>query len=355
MFKRKTSDGLNLAFLDVMACGLGAVILIFMLVKFNESSPQPVDEQQRLENELAELSQQKNDLTSTIASTDQDQQQQLSKLDEIKKRILALQQQTAAALSALKNKTNALSALEKAVATAPAKAVAPIELAGQGEEKYLLGLKVEGSHIGILLDHSASMTNEKLLEIIRTKISTDLDKRNAKKWQRTKRIARWLLARAPQTAKLSVVAFNKNAAVLGPNELISMANQSHVQQISSAIDKLVPEQGTNLQSALDKITEVNPRMTHLYVITDGLPTLGERGSGLAAFRKCSSFFGKSQTITGECRKYLFEHTITHARLSGVQVNVILLPLEGDPGAADAYWRWSANSGGLVISPASSWP
>mgnify|MGYP003149374670 CR=1 FL=1 len=31
---RKAEDGFNLAFLDVIACGLGAVILIFILVDF---------------------------------------------------------------------------------------------------------------------------------------------------------------------------------------------------------------------------------------------------------------------------------------------------------------------------------
>lgn len=355
MRKRTESEGFNLAFLDVMACGLGAVILIFMLVKFNDTSPQPHDEEQRLKNELAQLIKQHNDLTSSIASASGQQQQQLSSLDEIKKQIARLQQQAAATAQSLKDKTRALATLEQAVAAAPPKAADPVAIAGKGEESYLLGLKVEGSHIGILLDHSASMTNEKLLAIIKTKIGSDSEKRSAKKWQRTKRVARWLLARAPQTAKVSVVAFNNDAKVLGPKALISMSDEGDVKQISDAIETLIPEQGTNLQSALNKIAEVAPRMTNLYVITDGLPTLGERGSGLAAFRKCSSFFGKSLTITGQCRQYLFDHSISKSRLSGVQVNVILLPLEGDPGAADAYWRWSANTGGLVISPASSWP
>ena len=39
---RKATDGFNLAFLDVMACGLGAVILIFILVDFNAFTPMPV-------------------------------------------------------------------------------------------------------------------------------------------------------------------------------------------------------------------------------------------------------------------------------------------------------------------------
>ena len=35
MVKRRASEGFNLAFLDIMACGLGAIVLVFMLVKKN--------------------------------------------------------------------------------------------------------------------------------------------------------------------------------------------------------------------------------------------------------------------------------------------------------------------------------
>ena len=41
---RKAEDGFNLAFLDVMACGLGAVILIFILVDFKAFTPDPTEE-----------------------------------------------------------------------------------------------------------------------------------------------------------------------------------------------------------------------------------------------------------------------------------------------------------------------
>ena len=59
---RKAEDGFNLAFLDVMACGLGAVILIFILVDFKAFTPDPTEEKEKLEQELAaaEQEQQKN-------------------------------------------------------------------------------------------------------------------------------------------------------------------------------------------------------------------------------------------------------------------------------------------------------
>ncbi len=96
--------------------------------------------------------------------------------------------------------------------------------------------------------------------------------------------------------------------------------------------------------------------TDLYLITDGLPTTGDsRYAGLNPFAACSSLLGRSNTISGECRVRLFRQTLKDTSLGGVKVNVILLPIEGDPDAVNEYWAWAATTGGLLISPAGNWP
>jgi virulence-associated protein VapD len=67
-----------------------------------------------------------------------------------------------------------------------------IETRQINEETYLLGLKVEGQKIALLVDSSASMTNEKLIDIIKTKNSSNKNKQQAKKWLRTKKVVEWL-------------------------------------------------------------------------------------------------------------------------------------------------------------------
>ena len=48
--QRRTFNPLNLSFLDIMSCGLGAVILVFLILKHGESiSPQ---EEVRVENDI---------------------------------------------------------------------------------------------------------------------------------------------------------------------------------------------------------------------------------------------------------------------------------------------------------------
>ena len=70
------------------------------------------------------------------------------------------------------------------------------------EEDYLIGLKVEGKRIAILLDRSASMTDAKLVDIITRKLGSNARKKQGPKWHRTIRVARWLLARLPDDSQV---------------------------------------------------------------------------------------------------------------------------------------------------------
>jgi hypothetical protein len=221
------------------------------------------------------------------------------------------------------------------------------------EEEYLLGLKVEGRKIAILVDVSASMTHEKLIDIITTKNSSDSKKANAPKWVRTKRVLEWMLARSPKTSDISVIAFNDNAKQLGGKGWMK-ANNTNINAIMNAANAAIPQGPTNLQKGLDAVQKLSP--TNLYVITDGLPTKGEsRFTSLNPFSSCSSLTGSGKTISGECRKRLFRQTIIESGRINAQVDVVLLPIEGDPEAAYEYWAWTSYQGGIMISPASNWP
>jgi hypothetical protein len=229
-----------------------------------------------------------------------------------------------------------------------------IEIEQVNEENYLLGLKVDGEKIAILVDSSASMTNEKLIDIIKTKNSSKKDKQQSIKWVRTKKIVEWILARLPKYSDILVVTYNDKAKILGKQGWIKASDPSSLSAILSDLNEVIPEGATNLQIGLKTVNKYAP--SNIYIITDGLPTKGEsRYKSLNPFASCSSLLGKSNKISGECRVKLFQQTITESAQSGVQVDVVLLPIEGDPDAINQYWYWSAITGGLVISPASNWP
>lgn len=353
-YRRKKTEGSNLAFLDIMSCGLGAVILVFMLVKQKiDETPIEVD---KLKQDISQLEQVRNDAESTLSEI----KEQLSSENA---RYQALQKQLDEKQSTLNRQSQNVKSSEDVLEQLKSNITA-IEIPKKqdligtpriNEENYLLGLKVEGPKIAILLDTSASMTNEKLIDIIRTKSNSQQNKQNSAKWVRTKNTLKWLLARLPQNSEVIVVAFSEDAKVLGSKAGWQSARSAQTaSSILSDVNTIVPEGGTNLQKGLNTVNQFSP--SNLYVITDGLPTKGEsQYKSLNPFSSCSSLTGNSQTITGECRVKLFRQTINESGKHGMQVNVIMLPLEGDPDAVNQYWVWAATTGGLLISPASNWP
>lgn len=355
MSKRK-EDGFNLSFLDVMACGLGAVLMILIVVKFNASSVDPTEETERLKEELAALQDEKSQLKKSLEEVNDNIKMEAGDIEARQRQIEELKIQQEATRRALKDKSAVVSNLETSVAATAAKnADDLIEVDGNGEEEYLIGLKVEGKQIGILIDQSGSMTEESIAEGIRRKIEGKSARMNASKWLRTKRIANWLLARLPKESKVSVVAFNDTATTLGTRPTYTAKVRASMKSLSQEISKLDPHNGTNLQAGLAEIKKSMPNMTDLYLITDGLPTLGEMKGGILGFKSCNSFFGKSKMITGECRVRLFNHSVNTGGLAGVKVHIILLPLEGDSEAPAYYWEWASVTRGSFISPAGSWP
>ena len=348
---RKAEDGFNLAFLDVMACGLGAVILIFMLVDFQDVTIDPSAEKERLEQELAaseqeqqQLKQSVDEINDNIAMQTQTEQEAKekqqtieAKLDDIKKAI-ATQQAVVADLE------NQRAALLKKVNTA-----APIEKVGTGEQNYIVGLPVVGKNIGILIDKSTSMMDIELVSILLANTLPDNQKVAQPKWMRTKNIAKWLLSRLPPESRVTTVVFSEDATALGLRDVMSARVQASLNSVVSELGGVIPKGGTNLALGLETIMQANPNIDSLYIITDGLPTLGPSisGCGLAKTRK---------TITAECRKKMGEKTLAefYQKHKGVKLNTILLPIEGDPYASSVYWTYTRASGGKMLSPALEW-
>ena len=323
-----------------------------MMVKFNVNDASI--EVGKLKKDVEKLEAIKQDSLQTLEKVEAELAEQAKKKADIKqelaeKQSIVAQQNTDVELSAQKIENLKSSIKDIKVP----KKEDLIEIKNVNEANYLLGLKVEGPKIAILVDSSASMTHEKLIDIIKTKNSAAHEKQQAAKWRRTKSIVKWLLARVPISSDVVVVAFSEKAQILGSPGWMT-TNSAGLSAVLADLEALIPEGATNLQHGLQTVNKLKP--TNLYIITDGLPTKGESNyKSLNPFASCSSLSGSSSTISGECRVKLFQQTIIESTLPGVQVDVVLLPIEGDPEAINQYWNWTAATGGLLISPASNWP
>ena len=353
MRRYRKSEGFNLAFLDIMSCGLGAVVLVFMLVKHDVGSSST--ETDLLTKDVQQLELQQDELQQTLEQLLNISQSKAEKIALLRARLTQLEQSLLQKKMSLVQKKDQLAALKNDIAKRPiAKKEDLLEDNRGGEENYLMGLRVEGQRIAVLIDSSASMTDEKLIDIIKRKNSAAAVKQQGPKWLRTQKTVRWILARVPKTSQVAVISYNSSVKSLGKLNWMELDNPSTLAALYKEIDTIIPQGATNLQKGLQAVLGRNA--TDLYVITDGLPTAGEsRYTSLNPFANCSSLLGKASTISGECRVKLFRQTIKETNLNHVKVNVILLPIEGDPDAINEYWRWAALSGGLVISPAVNWP
>jgi len=360
---RRRPEGFNLAFLDIMACGLGAIILIFMLVKYHAETP-GVDTRQ-LESQLAGL---RAEINATLAAN-REMEAQLEalkrELQDAAQRATQADARGEAAAAELIALTREVGRLEDALAQRRAEAAAAAARASEPvddkfEQDHLIGLRVEGERILVLLDNSASMADERLVDIIKAKAAGAAAQQAGPKWRRALEIARWIIERAPARGEYLVARYNDAAAFVPDATWRAGGDEEARATVLQALAELRPHNATNLHAALQFIKRSRVRPTDIYVITDSLPTKGfESLPTVTRRRACGALTVRAAnaatTVSGECRLELFHAAIDKFADNRARINTVLLPIEGDPEAAYAYWLWSASTTGMLVSPAGSWP
>ena len=355
--KRRNFNPLNLSFLDIMSCGLGAVILVFLILKHGEGLLP--EEESRV----------RNDIDTTKLEIKESEEEILRITNEIidkKKEIELLESQNTIISTLIKEelKNQELSEeeirnLELELKQLEKNNADIIQTSDGGERQYLTGLKVEGKRIAFLLDNSASMLDESIVNIVRRSLFVDQTQEQSEKWVRAKKSAEWLVNRLPPDSEYTFITFNENVDSLTESQWLKSSDVNSINSVLKKVNLLRPTGGTNLEKALIFVKSLEPKPDALYLITDGLPTIGEEVERFSSdfLEKCfRSKQRKKNTISSNCRHQLFQKA-KKGFLSGrkIRTSTILLPLEGDPRAASDYWNLSIQSGGLLISPSSDWP
>ena len=361
MNHRRRNQGVGLALLDVMACGLGAVLLLFLIIKHNTGT-QAKEVEVNTSNYVAALENlqaQKNDYLSEIDLQAKMQEIHLDAKAQLQKDRISKQEEMQKLQQQIDQETKKNTSLEKQLAALDIKQTTDVvENVQRSEEQYLIGMKVEGKRIVILIDASASMTDDKLIDIISRKIKSNAIKQQGPKWQRTVRTAKWLLNRLPESSEVAVAAYSDTATVFNGGQWTKARDANGIQNLFVEINRIVPTGPTNLGAGFNAITGKLASATNVYMITDGLPTkvsskwLGANQA--AAMLRC---LRQKTIVSGQCRERYFYAAANRFVKSAQRttVNVILLPLEGDPEAPGAYWDLAATTGGVMLSPAPSWP
>ena len=361
MRTRRLLTPFSLSFLDIMSCGFGSVVLLFLIIKHNVDTNMPIPTDTRdqtaevmlLEEEIVEGKRNLAKTRNTISEIDE----QLVVAQGMARRIMEKIQETRSLADQLTETTSSVELdrlklnikeleeqrkqLQEEIRETGSDAR---RLVGEGNREYLTGLKLGGKRILILLDVSGSMLDDTIVNIIRIRNMRDGLKRNAPKWVQTLRMVDWLTARFPKDSQYQIYVFNTETRAVMPGlagKWLDVGNKAELNSVIEALGKIVPEGGTNLERAFAAIGKLRHKPDNVYLITDGLPTQGSRRV-------------RGVTITGKQRLNLFERAEKQIP-SGVPFNVILAPLEGDPEAAFKYWRLAMNTGGSFLIPSEDWP
>jgi len=353
----RRQEGFYLAFLDVLACGLGAAVLILVLLKNQDgiegrSVSATAVELASLEQEIKNLTLEVDRLKAEIAARSKAQSNDISYTEALISKLQGVKTQTQSKEEELARLKLTLNSVSKGLSKREADLKNAILESPQDQaQEFLIGLEVEGARIVILVDSSASMLAETLLEITLLKAKGSKDRQAAQKWVRTKEATQWLLANIPDNSEFRLFHFSDKVEEVTKGW--SKANNSKViAEAQSVINKIDPIGGTNIEQAMSSVLQINP--SSVYLITDGLPTIGKRSQQLIPSGGCGGVTGRHR-VSGECRSSLFTDVESLSRSFRGAISVVLLPLEGDPAAAPLYTRWALAHGGTLLSPAKDWP
>ncbi len=359
---RRKVNPLSLAFLDVMFCGFGAVILIFLILDHSSTiSPEETNRELMAEINLLREEVEEGELglvriRNTLSDVDFEvveaqglARQIMEQIDTFLQELAALENSSMATEEDVAKLRSDIEALEQEVLRLQASAFeqegnSVRQFLGDGNRQYLSGLFLGGQRILVLIDSSASMLDSTIVNIIRTRNMGDERKRSAPKWQRVVNTVDWVSTQLPITSQYQIWNFNTETESVIPGTegfWLEVADRDQLSEAIENVKELVPNNGTNLAQVFRAVANMSPRPDNIFLITDGLPTLNSRGSS-------------DTLITPGDRMELFEEAVEELPQT-IPVNVILMPLEGDPSAAAAYWQLAQYTKGSFLTPSKDWP
>lgn len=379
MARRRGFTVISMSFLDAMTCGFGAVILFFMIISANVDirADEVLDDRSaevnRLElqlsvgrRNLAQLREALASLLADMAQTQAARDQIQTQIQETREELARLLEDSSANRETIEQLEADLARLESESESLAAQSETVEEtgnyireIRGEGYRQYLTGLRMGGQRVLILVDVSTSMLGRSLPEIIRMRVQPDDSiKLQASKWRQVVDSVDWLAAQIPPGTDFQVIAFNSEAwpVIEGTEgQWLTATDGSDLDRAVEALRNFVPGScrpgtiededrpcgGTSLHAALAAIQTMNPRPDNVYLLVDGLPTMG-------------AVYPNKAGVTGRERYQHFERAMREASRN-IPINVLLYALEGDPMSAPLYWALALETGGSLMAPSADWP
>ena len=363
--KRRPFEVFSMSFLDCMSCGFGAVILFFMIInaQVKETTPeqdptQNMAEVKKLEIEILEGRKNYVKASNTLEVLKDENESTEGKIEEIIRLIAELQaelaqydNETLAKIERIEKLQSDIKSLEEEVkrllalkAEEEAEGARLREFKGEGDRQYLTGLKLGGDRTLILVDRSASMLDDTIVNIIRRRNMGTDDKLRAVKWRQVVASVDWLTSQFKPGSQFQIYMFNNEAKPVIKGSEGTWLKADDATQLDEAIRVLrrtPPENGTNTRAAFEIASQLSPAPDNIILLVDSLPTMMESTTN-------------RRMVTGRDRISMHGRSIRELP-SGIPVNILLFPMEGDFDAAIAYWTLAYGTGGSFMAVSRDWP
>jgi hypothetical protein len=173
---------------------------------------------------------------------------------------------------------------------------------------------------------------------------SDEEQRRSPKWSQAVNTVDWLTAQLKPGTRYQIIAFSDHAWSLvegTDGKWLEVTDGKQLDKAVDALKQITPKGPTSLSLAFDAARNLDPPPDNIYLLTDGLPTMGE-------------VVPTRDGVSGKERLDAFMRAARELPLD-VPVNVILLSMEGDPEAAPSYWWLALKTGGSMIAPSDDWP
>lgn len=351
MPKKRRNIAFSLSFLDIMACGFGAVTLLFLILRHNATEIQTPDVRLSAEVDLLQMDIRQAEAEKTLLLNSLEQiTLELVEAQGLSDRVLTDLQETEKSIQADPNDLDKLRRQVEQLEdeTAQMEEVEfgdkVREFLGDGNRQYLTGLKLGGERVLILVDGSASMLADTVVNAVRRRNMDEEQKKQSPKWQWTLRTVEWLVAQLPASSRFQIYVFNTEAqpALTGSEgEWLDAADSLAMEDAIAGLKQYSPSSGTSLTNGFGAIADFENRPDNVFLLTDGLPTQGKKPP-------------RRYMVSGEQRRKHFMAAVKEFP-RGVPLNTILFPMEGDPEAAALFWQTALNTDGAFIAPSRDWP
>jgi hypothetical protein len=354
----------SMSFLDAITAGFACVVLLFMIVSANALlDNRTVIEDREAEArrwELRVLTGQRNlvqlreqlevqirEWTSLLAVRQglttqiEDTELQLAALTEDSEARRAAIERLRRELAELNRQSEDLAEEQRDAAEGP---TLLRSFEGEGRRQYLTGLRMGGQRVVILVDTSTSMLDRTIVNILRRRNMSPQQQRRAPKWQQAVNTVEWLATQIQAGTNVQVIGFSDKAAWLIPGtegQWVTIEDGSEFDAPLETLRASHPQGPTSLHAAFNAIKTLEPKPDNIYLLTDGLPTMGDVTPTRPGVR-------------ADERMDHFERAIRQLPV-GVPVNTLLFAMEGDPHASWAYWLVAIRTGGSMMAPAEDWP